>query len=103
MANFAVTLVRGQAWDESVAIREQQGWDAHAAFMDGLVETGFILFGGPVGDRRQYLHAVDAADENEVRRRLAEDPWAQARLLAIGSIDPWAFWLDFRSLENYHG
>ncbi|MGH2888552.1 MAG: hypothetical protein ACRDNJ_02890 [Solirubrobacteraceae bacterium] len=25
------------------------------------------------------------------------DPWAQAELLAIGSIEPWELWLDFRT------
>lgn len=100
MANFAVTLVRGEAWNWSVGIREQEGWDEHAAFRDSLVEDGTILFGGPVGDHRQTLHVVEAANENEIRRRLAEDPWAQARLLAIGSIQPWTFWLDFRAIER---
>lgn len=95
-ANFAVTLVRGPAWDESREIREQRGWDAHAAFMDGLLEDGFVLLGGPVGDHRQTLHAIEASDEPEVRRRLAADPWAQAELLEIGSIEPWALWLDPR-------
>ncbi len=97
VANFAVTIVRGPAWDESLGIREQRGWDTHALFMDGLVAEGFILLGGPVGDHRQTLHVVAAGDEQEVRRRLAEDPWAQAGLLEIGSIEPWALWLDFRT------
>jgi uncharacterized protein YciI len=97
LRNFAVTLVRGPNWDESREIREQQDWDAHAGFMDSLVEDGFILVGGPVGDQRQTLHVVEAADEDEIRRRLAGDPWAQAELLKIGSIEPWALWLDFRS------
>ncbi len=97
VANFAVTIVRGPAWDESLGIREQPAWDAHAAFMDGLVAEGFILLGGPVGDHRQTLHVVAAGDEPEVRRRLAEDPWAQAGPLEIGSIQPWALWLDFRT------
>lgn len=100
MAHFAVTLLRGPSWDQSRGIREQRGWDAHAAFMDGLVEDGFILLGGPVGDRRQTLHVVAAADEQEVRRRLAEDPWARAELLAIGSIEPWELWLDFRTAAS---
>ncbi len=97
MANFAVTLVRGPNWDRSRGIREQQDWDAHAAFMDSLLEDGFILVGGPVGDQRQTLHVVEADDELEVRRRLSEDPWALSELLQIGSIEPWALWLDFRS------
>lgn len=97
MANFAVTLVPGPSWDESLAIRDQQAWHAHAAFMDGLVEDGFILLVGPVGDHRQTLHVVEAPDEAEVRRRVGQDPWAQAGLLQIGSIRPWALWLDFRT------
>jgi uncharacterized protein YciI len=95
-ANFAVTLVRGPGWDASRGIREQRDWEAHAAFMDGLVDDGFLLVGGPVGDQRQTLHVVEAADEAEVRRRFAADPWAGPGLLEIGSIEPWALWLDFR-------
>lgn len=95
-----MTLVRGPAWDESVEIRDQKGWDEHAAFMDGLVEAGFILFGGPVGDFRQTSHLVEATDEEEVRQRLAQDPWARAHLLEIGSVRPWALWLDFGNAGN---
>ncbi len=97
MPNFAVTLVRGPDWNDSLGIREQRAWDAHAVFMDRLVDDGFILLGGPIGDHRQTLHVVEAADEKHIRRRLAEDPWAQAGLLEIGSIQPWALWLDFRT------
>jgi hypothetical protein len=103
VANFAVTLLRGPNWDESLDIRQQPGWDAHAVFMDGLVADGFILLGGPVGDQRQTLHVVETADETEVRRRFAEDPWADAGLLKIGSIHPWALWLDFRRARRSAG
>ena len=97
MANFAVTLVHGPHWDGSRRIREQDGWDAHAAFMDGLVGDGFLILGGPVGDGEQTLHVVEAEDENDIRARLAADPWAAAGLLRIGTIEPWALWLDSRS------
>jgi hypothetical protein len=50
MANFAVRLVHGPGWDPARQIRDQDGWDEHAAFMDGLVDDGFIILGGPVGD-----------------------------------------------------
>ena len=43
MANFAVRLVHGPGWDASRPIRKQDGWDEHAAFMDGLVDDGFIV------------------------------------------------------------
>lgn len=97
MAHFALTLVHGPSWDDSLGIREQAGWTQHAAFMDGLVADGLILVGGPVGDRQQTLHLVDARDEDEVRRRLAEDPWARAGLLQVSTIRPWSLWLDFRN------
>jgi uncharacterized protein YciI len=96
MGNFAVRLVHGPGWDPGRPIREQDGWDEHAAFMDGLVEDGFIILGGPVGDGEQTLHAVEAADEGEIRTRLALDPWASAGLLRVGPVEPWALWLDGR-------
>jgi uncharacterized protein YciI len=96
MAYFALTLVHGPSWDASRQIREQQAWPQHAAFMDGLVDDGFIIIGGPLGDGRQTLHAVEAADERQIKTRLAEDPWAAIGLLQIGSIRPWALWLDGR-------
>jgi hypothetical protein len=96
MATFAVTLIHGPGWDYSRPIREQDSWDAHATFMDGLVTDGFLTLGGPLGQGDRTLHLVDAEDELEIRARLGEDPWATADLLRIGSIEPWALWLDGR-------
>ena len=96
MANFAVRLVHGPCWDPSRPIREQDGWDEHAAFMDGLVDDGFIIVGGPIGTGEQTLHVVEAPDESDITARLARDPWASAGLLRIGTIEPWALWLDSR-------
>ncbi|MGH9101646.1 MAG: hypothetical protein ACRDYD_01460 [Acidimicrobiales bacterium] len=39
--------------------------------MDGLADDGFILLGGPVGDHRQTLHVVEAADEHDPPTRRA--------------------------------
>jgi uncharacterized protein YciI len=100
MANFAVRLVNGPGWDAARPIRSQDAWDEHAAFMDGLVNEGFIILGGPVGDGEQTLHVVEAADENQIRERLADDPWASAGLLQIGTIEPWALWLDSRPASS---
>ena len=96
MAYFAFRLVHGAGWHSARPIREQDGWDEHAAFMDGLVDDGFVILGGPVGNGEQTLHVVEAADEQDVKARLARDPWASARLLQIGVIEPWALWLDSR-------
>src|SRR5215475_6542044 len=94
--SFGVTLVHGPGWDPSRQIRTQDGWDEHAAFMDGLVDDGFIIVGGPLGEGDRTLHVVEAADERQIEARFGADPWAVAGLLRIGSIEPWALWLDGR-------
>ena len=97
MANFALLLIHGPGWDTSRQIREQPAWHEHAAFMDGLVDDGFIILGGPLDDGEQTLHVVEAGDERAVAARMGEDPWARMSLLKIGSIRPWALWLDGRT------
>jgi uncharacterized protein YciI len=97
MATFALTLVHGPGWDPDRAIREQPAWDEHAAFMDGLVSGGLIILGGPLSNGERTLHAVEADDEQAVRARLAQDPWAAMGLLRVGSLEPWALWLDSRT------
>ncbi len=64
--------------------------------MDELVADGFIIVGGPLSDGERTLHLVDAEDESVIRARLAKDPWARAALLHVGSLEPWALWLDGR-------
>jgi hypothetical protein len=38
----------------------------------------------------------------EIKVRLAEDPWAQAGMLWIAVIEPWALWLDSRPWNPAH-
>ena len=100
MRYFHCTLVHGPAWDSTRGIREQDGWAAHAAFMDGLVADGFLVVGGPVGAGDVTAHLIHAADVDHVRARLAEDPWAADGHLEIGSLEPWALWLDGLALGS---
>jgi hypothetical protein len=60
MAFFVLTMVNGPRYDRSRARREQDGWDEHATFMDGLVEAGFVILGGPVGDGEQVMVVAGA-------------------------------------------
>jgi uncharacterized protein YciI len=96
MATFALILEHGPGWDPSRPIRKQDQWDEHAAFMDGLVDDGFLVVGGPLGNGDRTLHLIEASGESEIRSRLAKDPWAVADMLRVGSIEPWALWLDGR-------
>jgi len=95
---FAVYEEPGPGWDPARPRREQDLWDEHAAFMDALVDDGFVVLGGPLGDGQFVLLAVDAEDEAGVRRRFADDPWLGERaILVIDRIEPWTIFLDGRS------
>jgi uncharacterized protein YciI len=95
---FAVRLVRGGPWDWSRDLREQEGWDEHARFMDSLVEEGFIILGGPVAEGREILHAVRAESEQAVHARLEQDNWHENGMLTITSIEPWTVLLRARTI-----
>ena len=93
---FLVVLRRsGPEYDHTKPLEEQSGWPEHAAFMDGLVDDGFIVLGGVLGDEVRTAHAVEAGSEDEVRERFARDPWSGTHLV-VDSIDPWTIRLDAR-------
>jgi uncharacterized protein len=96
MSYFLVTEGRGRSWDGSRARREQDDWDAHAAFMDGLVDEGFVVLGGPVGDGARVLLVVESESVGHVEARLAEDPWMPMEVLQVEAIEPWEILLDGR-------
>ncbi|MGA2528947.1 MAG: YciI family protein [Acidimicrobiales bacterium] len=96
MAFFVVTTVHGPNWDATSGIREQLRWDAHATFMDALVEEGLVVLGGPLGDGERAMLVIEAGDEAKIAERLGDDPWAAMGLLEIGAIEPWTIWLDGR-------
>ena len=86
---FLVILRRsGPEYDHSRPLEEQSGWLEHAAFMDGLVEDGFIVLGGVLGDEVRTAHAFEAVSEEAVRETLDRDPWSGSHLV-VDSIDPW--------------
>ena len=94
---FLVVLRRsGPLWDSSRPLEEQTDWPAHAAFLDGLVDAGFLVLGGPLADGDRVVHAVEAESEDAIRETLAQDPWSES-ILRIESIDAWTIRLNGRS------
>jgi hypothetical protein len=87
VATFVVLRERGPAWNWGREMREQDGWDNHAAFMEGLAEEGFVLLGGMLSDDRA-LHVVEAESEGAVRARFRDDPWP-VEMLNVASVTPW--------------
>jgi uncharacterized protein YciI len=95
VAYFVVLRRTGPQWDPSVPMEEQSGWPAHAAFMDGLVASGFVVLGGPLADERRVVLAIEAESEDTVRATLGHDPWSGTHLV-VDAVEPWTIRLDGR-------
>jgi hypothetical protein len=86
---LVVIRERGAGWDATRPRVEQDAWDQHAAFMDGMADEGFVVLGGPLEGEQRFMLIVDAESEDAVTARLAADPWTGMDLLRIASITPW--------------
>ncbi len=96
MPMFYVVMRRhGSHWDPSRPLEEQTDWPAHASFMDGLTDEGFVVLGGPLADGHRVVLIIEAESEDAVRATLAEDPWSDTHLL-VDSVDAWTIRLDSR-------
>jgi uncharacterized protein YciI len=92
---FVVLRRTGPQWDPSVPMEEQAGWPEHAAFMDRLVASGFVVLGGPLADERRVVLAIEAESEDTVRATLGHDPWSGTHLV-VDAVEPWTIRLDGR-------
>jgi len=89
---YVVRREAGLVWAAG-GIFQQPGVNEHAAFMNGLADDGFLLFAGPLAGsengRVRALLIVDAENEAEIRRRLADDPWVPTEQILTTSVEPW--------------
>lgn len=95
----------GPVWT-SGGIFNQPAVSEHAAFMNTLADEGFVLFGGPLAGseegRVRVLLIVDAESEAEIRRRLADDPWAPTEQVVTVSVEPWNVFVGEERLAAAH-
>ncbi len=92
---FVVLRRRGPAWRAGVPLEQQSDWVEHAAFMDALVDDGFVVLGGPLADEQRVVLVVESTSAAEVSTVLAGDPWSGSHLV-VDSIDAWTVRLDGR-------
>jgi uncharacterized protein YciI len=93
---WLVRRKRGGPWDWSRDLREQDGWDEHADIMERWVNEGFIILGGPVEGDKEVVHVIDAASEDAIREKFAEDNWEQDGKLETIAVERWNVLLDSR-------
>jgi uncharacterized protein YciI len=86
---FVVMRTRGPAWQHAQPLEGQADWTGHAAFMTALATEGFVVLGGPLEGTADVLLVVRAATTQDVRARLAADPWEGSGLLRTTRVTPW--------------
>lgn len=93
MSLYAVIREAGPGWTEGKGAFDQPTLEDHAAFMAALSDEGFVLFAGPLAGSEQgrirALLIANAPNEDEIHRRLADDPWVHTARLVTTSIEPW--------------
>ena len=91
---FLVISAAGPNRELSKGSREQRYWDEHATFIDGLVDEGFILLGGPFPEDGGALLVVQAESEAAVRTKMDGDPWYEHGMLILVTIKRWDIFID---------
>lgn len=101
---YFVVRERGPAWDMrereggragsdanplEATMRGQVGWEAHARFMEELVESDVVLMGGPVTGTDKVALAIRADSQTAVHTRLEQDPWTSSGLLRTTASYQW--------------
>jgi uncharacterized protein YciI len=85
---FAVIQTHGAGF-KPVPLEQQEDWRAHADFMNALEAEGVVLMGGPLEGTEEVLLILRGQDADDIRMRLAPDPWVVKDLLRLKSVLPW--------------
>ncbi len=87
---FAMVRARGEGWDASRPMRQQEQYEEHMGFLDALADDGFVILGGPLGEREERFLLIFAAENaGAVKERLADDPWTRLRIVRTASVERW--------------
>ena len=90
---LVVRFRAGPTWI-SGSVREQPDWDAHAEFVDGLIERGTMVMGGPFADNSGSQSLLEGIDADEARRILEEDPFMKNGVFELDEIREWTIFVD---------
>jgi uncharacterized protein YciI len=83
----------GPTWT-SGSVREQPDWDAHAEFVDALIERGTMVMGGPFSDNSGSMSLLEGVGADEARRILEEDPFMLNGVFELDEIREWTVFVD---------
>jgi uncharacterized protein len=90
---LVVRFRAGPTWT-SGSVREQPDWDAHAEFVDALIERGTFVMGGPFSDNSGSMSLLEGVDADEARRILEDDPFMKNGVFVLEEIREWNVFVD---------
>jgi len=90
---YLLTHAPGANWVDGKSRTEQEGWRAHADFMNGLAARGFVLLGGPINEKEALL-VIDADSEEQINRVFDRDPWHISKVLRVKDLREWTILLE---------
>jgi uncharacterized protein YciI len=83
----------GPTWTTG-APDEQPGWEEHAAFVDGLIQRGIFVMGGPLSDNSGSLSLLQAVGVEEARELVLRDPFVANGVFELEDVSAWNVWVD---------
>jgi uncharacterized protein YciI len=83
----------GPAWTSGPP-EEQDGWEEHAAFVDGLVERGTFVMGGPLADWSGSLVLLEGVTAEEARELVLQDPFVANGVFELDNVSAWNVYVD---------
>jgi uncharacterized protein YciI len=86
----------GPAWTSGLP-EEQPGWDAHAEFIDELIERGVFVMGGPYAGRLGSMSIWEGMTADEVRDVMQHDPFVLNGVFEIEDVADWVVYVDTRA------
>lgn len=86
---FMVIRRYGPPYDARKPLEAQLDWEGHRVFMNALEAEGLARLAGPLDGTGEVLLIFRAESEDEIERRLADDPWTRSGILTTTRIARW--------------
>ena len=88
---FVGFVERTEKWDNSKEAQEHEGFADHAAYMGRLEAEGFVAMAGLMLESSEVLFVFFADSADEVRAKLAQDPWQKSGLARLVRLEETMF------------
>jgi uncharacterized protein YciI len=88
-----VVFRAGPAWGEGPP-EDQPDWDAHAEWVDALIEAGTFVMGGPLSDYSGSITLLEGITAAEAADLVATDPFVRNGVFELDSVRDWTVYVD---------